>query len=112
MTAELADFTDLEPGQTLRIAVSPGFAVRVVEGSVQLVPPPSWLGDTVFSARATLHTEEVHVIERRGWIEIVALSPARVQSLPQAVPVNYGNRTRLWRPTQFLIGMLAALRIR
>ncbi|QBK04912.1 hypothetical protein DW355_09115 [Hylemonella gracilis] len=112
MTAALAEFIELEPGQTLRIPVSPGFALRVVEGSVRVMSPPSWLGGMVFNVEATVHTEDVHVVERGGWIEIVALSPAQVQGLLQSQPMIYLNPMFPGRWVQSLTGVLAALHIR
>jgi len=107
MMSESSEFTSLQPGQTLRVAVDEGFAVRVVAGSVQVVSPPSWFGETVFTVKSTVHAEEVHVVERGGWIEIVALSAARVQGLPRPAPVSYVNSTRVGRLVQLLTGGLA-----
>jgi hypothetical protein len=110
MTAALTDFTALEPGQTLRVAVDAGSWVRVVEGSVEVLSGPSWLGETVFKTRATLCAEDVHWVERSGWIEVVARSAARVQVLP--APVRSAHGARLGRWVQLLVGRLAVLRIR
>lgn len=112
MTAAFTEFTALEPGQTLRVAVDAGAWVRVLEGKVQLLSPPVWLGATVFNTRATLGAEDVHVVERGGWIEVVAHSAARVQVLPRPVPVGFLNTTRLGRCMQLLAGRLAVFRIR
>jgi hypothetical protein len=107
MTSESSQITCLQPGQALRVAVDEGFAVRVLEGSVHVVSPPSWFGENVFSVKSTLHADEVHVVERGGWIEIVALSAARVQGLPRPAPVSYLNTTRVGRLVQLLTGALA-----
>lgn len=110
MTAALTDITALEPGQTLRVAVNAGSWVRVVEGKVQVLSPPAWLGETMFKARSTLHAEDVHVVERSGWIEVVANSTARVQVLP--APVRSVHGARLGRWVQSLTGRFSVLRIR
>ena len=107
MTSESSEITCLQPGQALRLAVDEGFAVRVVEGSVHVVSPPTWFGENVFNVKSTVHAEEMHVVERGGWIEIVALSAARVQGLPRPTPVNYVNTTRVGRLVQLLTGRLA-----
>ena len=107
MTSESSEITCLQPGQALRVAVDEGFAVRVLEGSVHVVSPPSWFGENVFNLKSTVHAEEVHVVERGGWIEIVALSAARVQGLPRPAPVGYVNTTLVGRLVQLLTGALA-----
>ena len=107
MTSESSEITCLQPGQALRVAVDEGFAVRVVEGSVQVVSPPTWFGENVFNVKSTVRAEELHVVERGGWIEIVALSAARVQGLPRPAPVSYVNTTRVGRLVQLLTGGLA-----
>ena len=107
MTSESSEITCLQPGQVLRVAVDEGFAVRVVEGSVQVVSPPTWFGENVFNVKSLVRAEEAHVIERGGWIEIVALSAARVQGLPRPAPVTYLNTTRVGRLVQLLTGGLA-----
>ncbi|SCK42310.1 hypothetical protein VAR608DRAFT_4047 [Variovorax sp. HW608] len=107
MTSETSEITCLQPGQALRVAVDEGFAVRVLEGSVQVVSPPAWFGENVFNVKSTVQAEEVHVVERGGWIEIVALSAARVQGLPRPAPVSYVNGTRVGRLVQLLTGALA-----
>lgn len=112
MTAALAEFTALEPGQTLRVAVDAGSWVHVVEGCVQLLSPPSWLGETMFRAQVTLGAENVHRVERRGWIEIEAKSAARVRVLPHVVPVRSTQLTGLGRWVRLLAGRLTVLRIR
>lgn len=112
MTTSFPEFTALEPGQTLRVAVDAGSWVRVVEGKVQLLSPPAWLGETVFNASAELGAEDLHVVERGGWIEVVARSAARVQVLPRSVPVRTTHLTRLMRWVQLLTGRLGVLRCR
>jgi hypothetical protein len=107
MTSESSEITCLQPGQALRVAVDEGFALRVLEGSVHVVSPPSWFGENVFNLKSTVHAEEVHVVERGGWIEIVALSAARVQGLPRPAPVSYLDTTRVGRLVQLLTGALA-----
>jgi hypothetical protein len=111
MTAAFTEFTALEPGQTLRVAVDAGSWVRVVDGKVRLLSPPAWLGETVFNASATLGAEDVHVVEGSGWIEVVAHAAARVQVLPRPVPVRFLNTIRLGRWVQLLAGRLAMFRI-
>ncbi|MFO6420169.1 hypothetical protein ACLBKS_08200 [Hylemonella sp. W303a] len=112
MDAALTEYTALEPGQSLRMAVDAGAWVRVVEGQVQLLSPPAWLGETVFNTRVTLHAEDVHWVERGGWIEVVARSAARVQVLPRSVPVRTTHLTRLMRWVQLLTGRFGVLRCR
>jgi hypothetical protein len=111
MTTAFTDITALEPGQTLHVAVDAGSWVRVVEGKVQVLSPPAWLGETaVFKAQATLRAEDVHVVERGGWIEVVAHTAARVQVLPAVVRAAHGARLGRWG--RFLTGRLSVLRIR
>jgi hypothetical protein len=112
MTTVLADFTALEPGQTLRVAVDAGSWVHVAAGRVRLLSPPSWLGETMFRTQATLGAEEVHRVERGGWIEVVAQTAAQVQVLSGAAPERSAHPTGLGRWGRLLAGRLAALRIR
>ncbi|MDM0024756.1 hypothetical protein [Variovorax saccharolyticus] len=107
MTTELPESTCLQRGQTLRMAVDAGFALRVAQGSVDLSGPPSWLGESVFSVRTRLEEGQVHVVERGGWIEVRALAPARVG--PVAMPAADGPAaaSRLARLVQLLAGRVA-----
>jgi hypothetical protein len=84
MMSEPPGITGLKPGQALHMAVDAGLALRVLAGSVRVVSPPAWIGETVFRGTATIHAEQVHVFERAGWAEIVPLSAARVQALPRS----------------------------
>jgi hypothetical protein len=111
MTTAFTEFTALEPGQTLRVAVDAGAWIRVVEGRVQLLSTPAWLSETVFNASATLGAEDMHVVERDGWIEVVAQTTAQVHVV-RAAPVRSAHLTRLGRWLQLLAGRLAVLRIR
>jgi hypothetical protein len=86
MTSELHETTRLLPGQALRVAVDPGHALWVLEGCVDVVSPPGWFGETVFSVKTPLQAGEVHVVERGGWIEIAARTPAEFRALPAAQP--------------------------
>lgn len=112
MTAALAEFIELEPGQTLRVAVDADAWVHVTAGRVQLLLPPSWLGETMFRAQATLGAEDVHRVERSGWIEVMAQTAAQVQVVPRRIPVRSAHLTRLGRWAQLLAGRLAVPRIR
>lgn len=69
----------LEPGQSLRTAVEAGTWLQVAEGRVRMVSPPSWFGDTVFSAQAVLDEGDVHHLTHGGWIEVSALRPAHLR---------------------------------
>ncbi|EGI78415.1 hypothetical protein [Hylemonella gracilis] len=114
MTAALAEFIELEPGQTLRVAVDAGAWVHVVAGHVRLLSPPSWLGETMFRAEVTLSAEEVHRVERGGWIEVEAQTAAQVQVVPRAVPVpvRSAHFAGLGRWMRLLAGRLTVFRIR
>jgi hypothetical protein len=103
MASELSETTCLQPGQTLRVAVDPGFTLLVTQGSVSVASPPSWFGETVFSVKATLHDGEAHVVEHGGWIEIVALSPAQFSAVPQPSRAA-GGASRVARLVQLLVG--------
>lgn len=63
----------LQPGQLLRTAVDPGAWLRVLEGPVRMVSPPNWFGETVFTTETLLREDDVHRLERGGWIELSAL---------------------------------------
>lgn len=69
----------LQPGQALRTAVEAGSWLHMVEGSVQLLSPPSWFGESVYTARAVLHEGEVHRLAHGGWIELTALTAVRLR---------------------------------
>ena len=103
MSSELSETTCLQPGQTLRVAVDAGFTLLVAQGCVRVVSPPAWIGDAVFSVKTTLHDGEAHVVERGGWIEVSALSVARVRGLPRPAP----KPTAVARLVQLLTGEVA-----
>ncbi|MDM0031467.1 hypothetical protein QTI33_04855 [Variovorax sp. J22P271] len=105
MTSELHETTRLLPGQALRVAVDPGHALWVLEGRVDLVSPPGWFGETVFSVRTPLQAGDVHVVERGGWIEVCALSPAEFRALPAARPAPAAPLVA--RLVQLLTGQVA-----
>jgi len=105
MTSELQETTRLLPGQALRLAVDPGFALLVLQGRVEVVSPPGWFGETVFSVRTSLQAGEAHGVERGGWIEIVALSPAEFRALPAAQPAAHAPVVA--RLVQFLARQMA-----
>ena len=72
-----------------------------------MVSPPSWFGETVFTARATLDEGEVYVAEYGGWVEVSALSPAQVRGLPPAGTVAPTAPSRVTRLVQLLVGKAA-----
>jgi hypothetical protein len=87
----------LQLGQALRTAVEAGSWLHLVEGRAQLLSPPSWFGDSVYTARAVLDEGEVHRLERGGWIELTALTPVRLRiRLPYAahLPAVPEDQTR------------------
>lgn len=105
MTCELSEEAIcLQPGQSLRIAVDAGCSLWVAEGSVRIVAPPSWFGETMFSATAMLQEGEVYRAERGGWIEVAALRPARLQGAPRAAPSVRAASSRVARLVQLLAG--------
>ena len=104
MTCELPEITCLQPSQTLRVAVDAGSALLVTRGCVSVVSPPSWFGETVFTARATLDEGEAYVAEHGGWLEVSALSPAQVRGLPRAATVAPPAPSRVTRLVQRLVG--------
>ena len=85
MTTEFAESTRLLAGQTLRMSVDKGYTLFVKEGALTVAAPPSWLGETMFTARSTLGEGDAYVAEHGGWIEVSALSPAQVCGLPAPV---------------------------
>jgi hypothetical protein len=107
MSSELSESTCLQPGQTLRVAVDAGSMLLVAQGCVRVISPPTWIGDTVFSVKTTLHDGEAHVVERGGWIEISALSAARVRGLPRPAPKSPAAASRVARLVQLLTGDMA-----
>jgi hypothetical protein len=107
MSSELSEITCLQPGQMLRVAVDAGFTLLVTQGCVNVVSPPTWFGETVFSEKATLHDGETHVVERGGWIEVSALSVAQVRGLPRPAPKPFAVASRVSRLVQLLTGDVA-----
>ncbi|MGO4393384.1 hypothetical protein AB4Z46_18680 [Variovorax sp. M-6] len=104
MTTELPETTRLLPGQTLRMAVDAGFTLLVTQGCVNVTAPPSWFGETMFSVRTPLDDGEAFVSERGGWIEVTALSPARVSAIPVSSAAAPMPVSRVVRLVQRLIG--------
>ena len=105
MTTELPQTTRLLPGQSLRMAVDAGFTLMVTQGCVDVTAPPSWLGETMFSVKTLLDEGQAFVSERGGWIEVKALSPARVGVVPAPVEPPLGSRVARW--AQWLTGGVA-----
>ena len=102
MTTELPETTRLLPGQTLRMAVDAGFTLLVTQGCVNVTAPPTWFGETMFNVKTPLHEGEAHVVERGGWIEIQALSPARVGPVPRPAARTAASVSRVARLLQSL----------
>jgi hypothetical protein len=84
MSRDLPAITELLPGRPLRIALERGDVLRVLEGRVRLTAPPRWLGETLIGLAGALQEGEVHVAEQGGWVEIVALTPARLGATARA----------------------------
>jgi hypothetical protein len=97
MTKELSGITCLQPGQALYMAVDAGLGLRVLEGSVRVASSPAWISQTMFRVTATVHAGQVHVFERGGWVEIVAMSAARVQQVPRSAPAMSVIGRWAWR---------------
>lgn len=96
----------LQPGETLRTSVEAGSWLHLIEGRVQLLSPPSWLGESVCTARAVLVEGDVHRLERGGWIELSALAPVRLRiSAPYAAHVPAVQDDQM-RPVMRLLRLL------
>lgn len=104
MTTKLPETTRLSPGQTWRTAVDAGFTLLVTQGCVNVTAPPSWFGETMFSVRTLLHEGDPFVSERGGWIEVTALSPARVSAIPVSTTTAPMPVSRAIRLVQRLVG--------
>ncbi len=61
----LPDTVTLQAGQALRTALDPATWLEVLEGRAQLVSPPSWFGDTVFTVKSLLAEGDVHRLGTR-----------------------------------------------
>jgi hypothetical protein len=107
MTTEFSETTRLQPGQTLRMAVDKGSTLFVVQGAVNVVSPPSWFGETVFTARSMLSEGEAYRAECGGWIEISALSPAQVRGLPRSAEAAPASASFVGRLIQLLVARTA-----
>jgi hypothetical protein len=105
-TFELPESTFLQPGQALRMAVDPGFRLMVTQGCVTVLSPPSWMGESMFNAKAMLCEGEVYTVERGGWIELAAASSAQIAPLPQPV-TSRSIGSRVARLVQLLTGQVA-----
>jgi hypothetical protein len=102
----LPDTVALHPGEALRIALDPATWVQMLEGRAQLVSPPSWFGDTVFTVKSLLAEGDVHRLERGGWIELSALTPVRLRvHAPQQAPAP-ATRPAEPRPVMRLVRLL------
>jgi hypothetical protein len=107
MSSELSETTCLQAGQTLRVAVDAGFTLVVTQGRVDVISPPAWFGETVFSVKTMLHEGEAHVVERGGWIEVSALSAAQLRGLPRPARKPQATASRVARLVQLLTGDVA-----
>ncbi|KLN54299.1 hypothetical protein [Variovorax paradoxus] len=100
----LPDTVVLQPGEALRAALDPATWLEVLEGRALLVSPPSWFGDTVFTAKTVLNDGDVHRLERGGWIELSALTPVRLRvHAPQQAPAAWPAEPR---PVMRLVRLL------
>ena len=103
---DLPDTVTLQPGDALRIALDPETWLQMLEGRAQLVSPPSWFGDTVFTVKSVLAEGDVHRLERGGWIELSALTPVRLRvHAPQRAPAP-AVRSAEARPVMRLVRLL------
>ncbi|MGJ7510619.1 hypothetical protein [Variovorax sp. GT1P44] len=107
MTTDLYETTRLSPGQTLRMAVDKGFTLFVEQGALNIVSPPSWFGDTVFTAKSMVMEGEAYVAEDGGWIEVAALSPAKVIGLPKPAAAAPAGPSLVARLVQLLVARTA-----
>ena len=96
MTTEPSPTTHLLPGQSLRMAVDAGLILRVAQGSVEVTAPPAWLGETMFSPKTMLDEGQSFIPERSGWIEVKALSPARVDLASALAEPPLASRAARW----------------
>ncbi|SDI88891.1 hypothetical protein [Variovorax sp. OV700] len=102
----LPDTVSLQPGQALRTSLDPATWLEMLEGHAQLVSPPSWFGDTVFTVKTALAEGDVHRLERGGWIELSALTPVRLRvHAPQQAPAPAARPTET-RPVMRLVRLL------
>lgn len=107
MTTEFSEMTRLQPGQALRMAVDKGATLFVAQGAVSVVSPPSWFGETVFTARSMLSEGEAYVADHGGWIEVSALSPAQVRGLPRTATAAPAGASIVTRLVQLLVARAA-----
>jgi hypothetical protein len=102
----LPDTVVLQPGEALRAALDPATWLEMLEGRALLVSPPSWFGDTVFTAKTMLNEGDVHRLERGGWIELSALAPVRLRVHAQARQQTAAVRPAEPRPVMRLVRLL------
>ena len=102
-TRDLPSATHLLPGQSLRVALDAGASLLVLQGRVRVVSPPSWFGETVFSVRNEFEEGELFEAGQGGWIELSALTEARVQGVAQpARTARSAGGSRVARLVQLL----------
>jgi hypothetical protein len=102
-TRELPPPTHLLPGQSLRVALDAGASLLVLQGRVRVVSPPSWFGETVFSVHNEFGEGELFEAGQGGWIELSALTEARVQGVAQpARTARHAGGSRVARLLQLL----------
>ena len=102
----LPDTVMLQAGQALRTSLDPATWLEMLEGRAQLVSPPSWFGDTVFTAKTVLSEGDVHRLERGGWIELSALTPVRLRVHAPRQAVAPAARPAEARPVMRLVRLL------
>lgn len=96
----------LQPGDSLRTALDPASWIEVEQGCVQLVAPPAWFGETMFSATQRLEEGAVHRVERGGWVELQALAPARLRLHAPQPAAGATPRRATGRPVMRLVRLL------
>ena len=56
-----------------------GDLLVVEDGSLDLLGPPQWLGDTLVSVPVRVAAGQAHRFADAGWVSLVARSPARLR---------------------------------
>lgn len=69
----------LKAGQSLQERLTPGTVLHVVEGKIDVTPPPQWLAESMFSVTRRLNSGSTYVVSARGWTTFTASADTILQ---------------------------------
>lgn len=89
----------LASGTHQSLYLAEGTPLHVLSGSILLVEPPRWLGETTQRLTRCLRRGESHVLTQRGWVQLRCEERAVITlANPRPAPAPVGARRILSLP--------------